>query len=85
MTAHVADRSPGARKVLKSEREVERVSPGVADHIALGVAAGAGLMAAHMVGDSWCIIDEAQENKYRMTRHRERCRVYRPAFINFLK
>ena len=57
----MADRSPAARKVLKSERKVERVPPGVADHIALGVAAGAGLMAAHTVGDSWCIIDEAQK------------------------
>ena len=43
----MADCSAGVRKVLKSEREVERVPPGVADHIALGIAAGAGLVAAH--------------------------------------
>ena len=48
----MADRSPGVRKVLKSEREVERVPPGVADHIALGIAAGAGLVAAHVADRS---------------------------------
>ena len=37
-------------KVLKSEREVERVSPGVADHSTLGMAAGAGLVAVHVAG-----------------------------------
>ena len=47
VAAHVADCSPGVRKVLKSEWEVEAVSPGVADHIALGIAAGAGLVAVH--------------------------------------
>ena len=36
-------------EVLKREWEVEAVSPGVADHITLGIAAGAGLVAAHMV------------------------------------
>ena len=58
----MADRSPGARKVLKSQREVERVPPGVADHIALGIASGAGLVAAHAVADPWCVIDEVHEN-----------------------
>ena len=46
--AHVADCSPGVRKVLKSGWEVERMSPGVADHITLGIAAGAGLVAVHV-------------------------------------
>ena len=35
MAAHVADCSPGVRKVLKSLWEVEAVPPGVADHITL--------------------------------------------------
>ena len=43
MAAHVADCSPGVRKVLKSLWEVEAMSPGVADHITLGITAGAGL------------------------------------------
>ena len=48
VAVHLADRSSGARKVLKSEREVERVPPGVADHNTLGIAAGAGLVAVHV-------------------------------------
>ena len=44
----MADCSPGVRKVLKSEWEVEAVSPGVADHTTLGIAAGAGLVAVHV-------------------------------------
>ena len=46
LAAHVADCPPGVCKVLKSEWKVEAVAPGVADHITLGVAAGAGLVAA---------------------------------------
>ena len=42
VAAHVADFSPGVRKVLKSEGEVEVMSPGVADHITLRIVAGAG-------------------------------------------
>ena len=38
VAAHVADCSPGVRKVLKSEWEVGAMSPGVADHITLGMA-----------------------------------------------
>ena len=37
MAAHVADCSPGMRKVLKSEWEVGGMSSGVADHITLGI------------------------------------------------
>ena len=48
VAAHVADCSPGLRKVLKSTWDVEAVSPGVADHTTLGIAAGAGLVAAHV-------------------------------------
>ena len=36
------------RKVLKSEWEVEGMSPGVANHITLQIAAGAGLVAVHV-------------------------------------
>ena len=39
VAAHVADCSPGVRKVLKSEGEVEVMSPGVADHITRGILA----------------------------------------------
>ena len=46
--AHVADCCPGARKILKSGWEVGRMSPGVADHITLGIAAGAGRVAVHV-------------------------------------
>ena len=48
--AHVADCSPGVRKVLKSEWEVEGMSPGVADHITLGIAAGRPFREAAMAG-----------------------------------
>ena len=48
VAAHVAGCSLGVHKVLKSEWEVEAVSPGVADHITLGIAARAGLVAAHV-------------------------------------
>ncbi len=48
MAAHVADCSRGGRKALKSGWEVEAISPGVADHITLGIAAGAGLAAVHV-------------------------------------
>ena len=48
VAAHVAVCSPGVRKVLKSAWEVEAVPPGVADHITLGIAARAGLVAAHV-------------------------------------
>ena len=48
MPAHVADCSPGVRKVLKSLWEVEAVSPGVADHMTLGITAGAGLVAVRV-------------------------------------
>ena len=44
----MTDCSPGVREVLKSEWEVEAVPPGVADHITLGIAAGAGLVAVHV-------------------------------------
>ena len=44
----MADCPPGVRKVLKSEWEVVAVSPGVADHVTLGVAAGAGLVGVHV-------------------------------------
>ena len=46
----MADCSSVASKVLKSERAVERVPPGVADHSTLGIAAGAGLVAVHVAG-----------------------------------
>ena len=48
MPAHVADCSPGVRKVLKSLWEVEAVSLGVADGITLGITAGAGLVAVRV-------------------------------------
>ena len=48
MAAHVADCSPGVRKVLKSLWEVEAMSPGVADHISLGITAGAELVAVRV-------------------------------------
>jgi len=48
VAAHVADCSPGVRKVLKSLWEVEAMSPGVADHITLGIAARASLVAVHV-------------------------------------
>ena len=38
VAAHVAYRSPGVREVLESEWEVGAMSPGVADHITLGMA-----------------------------------------------
>ena len=38
----------GALTILKSDWEVEAVSPGVADHSTLGIAACAGLVAAHV-------------------------------------
>ena len=44
----MADCYPGVRKVLKSEWEVEAMSPGVADHITQGIVAGAGSVAAHV-------------------------------------
>ena len=50
VAAHMANCSPGVRKVLKSEGEVEAMSPGVADHIRLGIVAGAGLVAVHVAG-----------------------------------
>ena len=37
MAAHVADCSPRVPKFLKNEWEVGAVSPGVADHITLGI------------------------------------------------
>ncbi len=37
VVAHVADCSPGVRKVLESEWEIEAMSPGVADHNTLGI------------------------------------------------
>ena len=49
MAAHVADCSRGVRKVLKSLWEVEAMPPGVADHITLGIAARASLVAVHVV------------------------------------
>ena len=48
----MADCSSVASKVLKSERAVERVPPGVADHSTLGIAAGAGLVAVHVALDN---------------------------------
>ena len=48
MPAHVADCSPGVRKILKSLWEVEAVSPGVADHMTLGITVGAGLVAVRV-------------------------------------
>ena len=48
MAAHVADCSPGMCKVLKSEWVVGAMSPGVADNITLGIAAGAGLVAVRV-------------------------------------
>ncbi len=45
----MADCSPGVRRVLKSSWEVEAMSPGVADHITLGIAALACLVAVHIV------------------------------------
>ena len=48
MAAHVAACSPGVHEVLKSEWEVESVSPGVADRITLVLAAGAGCVAVHI-------------------------------------
>ena len=48
VAAHVADCSPGVRKVLKSAWEVEAMSPGVADHITPGIAARAGLVTVHV-------------------------------------
>ena len=42
----------GALTSLKSDWEVDAVSPGVADHSTLGIAACAGLVAVHVAGCS---------------------------------
>ena len=48
VAAPVADCSPGMRRALTREWEVEGMPPGAADHITLGIAAGAGLVAVHV-------------------------------------
>ena len=72
MAAHVANCSPGVRNVLKSLWEVEAMSPGVADHITLGITAGAGLVAVRVaVAGGGALHCPQPKSSSRVQKHKE--------------